>query len=147
MKKLVIANRGCSNLGKSASIIKVYELLNLKYGNVFFKPQGGDVSAIFVIDGHKVGIESQGDPGYEMEDTIKFFVNEGCEIIVTACRTKGTTFTTVRDYLGGEEGFDIIWSAHDVFRNYHDQEVLDQLNKNYAQRVVGIIEGRISGVI
>lgn len=147
MKKLVVANRGCSNLGKSAAIKKVYELLFSKYGNVYFEPQGGDISAIIVIEGHKVGVESQGDPGYEMENTIRFFVREGCEIIVTACRTKGTTFTAVRDYLGGEEGFDIIWSVHDVFRNYSNQSALDQLNENYAERVVGIIERRISGVI
>lgn len=147
MKRLVIANKGCSNLGKSASIKKVYELLGSKYENVFFEPQGGDVSAIFVIDGYKVGIESQGDPGFDMENTIKFFVNEGCEIIVTACRTKGTTFTTVRDYLGEEEGFDIIWSANDEFRNYSNQSVLDQLNENYAKRVIGIILGRIQGKI
>lgn len=152
MKKLVIANRGCGGLGKSSAVKSVYYLLKSEgYEPELEVWQGweeyGDIKAIFLIKGVKVGIESQGDPDSKMEGTIDEFIERGCEIIVTACRTKGSTFTKVRDYLGKELGFDIIWSAHDVFPGQTDQNILNKLNNNYAQRVKGIIDGRIKGVL
>ena len=150
MKRLVIADRGCSDLGKSAAVKCVYYLLKsegyrLELEKWQYREEYGDIKAIFNFDGVKVGIESQGDPGYDMESTIDEFVEKGCEIIVTACRTKGSTFVKVRDYLGKELGFDIVWSAHDVYPGQKDIKILNNLNHNYAQRVKGIIEGRIRG--
>lgn len=150
MRKLVIADRGCGRLGKSAAVKCVYYLLkNEGYTLESAEWQGmegiGDIKAIFTIDGVKVGIESQGDPGYDMESTIEEFVEKGCKIIVTACRTKGITFNKVRDYLGNILGYDIVWSAHDVFPGQKDIKILNNLNHNYAQRVKDIIQGRIRG--
>lgn len=152
MRRLVIADRGCGGIGKSTAIKSVYSLLKSEgYKLELEEWQGwdesGDIKAIFNIDGVKVGIESQGDPDSKMEKTIDSFIEEGCEIIVTACRTKGDTYTKVRDYLGKDLGFDIIWSAHDVFHGQADASVLDNLNKNYAVRIKGIIEGRIKGLL
>lgn len=152
MKRLVIADRGCGGLGKSSAVKSVYYLLKSEgYELELEEWQGweeyGDIKAIFLLNGVKVGIESQGDPDSKMEGTIDEFIERGCEIIVTACRTKGSTFTKVRDYLGKELGFDIIWSAHDVFPGQKDKNILNKLNHNYAKRVKGIIEGRIQGVL
>jgi hypothetical protein len=152
MKRLVIANRGCGGLGKSSAVRSLFYLLKREgYELEQEEWQGweeyGDIKAIFLINGVKVGIESQGDPDSKMEGTIDEFIERGCEIIVTACRTKGSTFIKVRDYLGKELGFDIIWSAHDVFPGQTDQNILNKLNDNYAQRVKGIIDGRIKGVL
>ena len=150
MKRLVIADRGCSELGKSAAVKCVYYLLKsegyaLELEEWQYQEEYGDIKAVFNIDGVKVGIESQGDPGYDMVPTIKEFVQIGCGIIVTACRTKGDTFNIVRDYLGKDLGFDIIWSAHDVFPGQKDNNILNNLNQNYALRVKGIIDGRLRG--
>ncbi len=152
MKRLVIADRGCGGLGKSSAVKSVYYLLKSEgYEPELEEWQGweeyGDIKAIFLINGVKVGIESQGDPDSKMEGTIDEFIERGCEIIVTACRTKGSTFTKVRDYLGDKLGFDIIWGAHNVFPGQKDINILNRLNNNYAQRVKGIIEGRIQGVL
>ena len=72
MNKLVIANRGAGGIGKSTSVKAVYYLLKSKGYQLIsetwqYEEEIGDIKAIFDINGVKVGIESQGDPGYDME--------------------------------------------------------------------------------
>jgi len=91
MNKLVIANRGAGYIGKSSSVRSVYQLLKDNGHKLLVEEwQGKDIKAIFEINGVKVGIESQGDPDSQMEPTMEAFVDAGCEIIVTACRTNLT---------------------------------------------------------
>lgn len=146
MKKLVIANRGAAWIGKSAAIIEVYSLLkSMGYKILLEERQRGDIKAIFEIGEIKVGIESLGDPGCEMEDTMEEFVNRGCEIIVTACRTKSDTFKKVTEYLGVQNGYDILWCAHYVYKAPFSEKTQRVFNQIYAKNVVQIIEGRICG--
>lgn len=151
MKKLVIANRGASEIGKSAAVKCVYNLLKKKgfetIKEIWQYKEDADIKAVFIINGVKVGVESQGDPGCDMEKTMEEFVNDGCEIIITACRTRSDTYRKVKDYLGTEKQFDIIWYAHYVYQAMGQDSTRQKLNRKYAQQVVELIEKRIAGDI
>lgn len=148
MKKLVIANRGSGNIGKSSSVKAVFQLLKDKGHKLLIEEwQGEDIKAIFEIEGVKVGVESQGDPDSQMEPTMEAFVDAGCEIIVTACRTKSHTFEKVWKYLGKENDYDVLWLAHYVYQAPNANETRALLNARYAQQVYKLIEDRINGTI
>lgn len=148
MNKLVIANRGAGYIGKSSSVRAVYQLLKDKgYKLLVEEWQGEDIKAIFEVDGVKVGVESQGDPSSQMGETMEKYVEAGCDIIVTACRTKSDTYHKVTDYLGEENGYDVLWAAHYVYQAPFADESRALLNDRYAQQVYQLIQDRIKGVI
>lgn len=152
MKKLVIADRGASGIGKSAAIKSVYYLLKKKGFEIVkeewqYQEEVGDIKAVFMVKGVMVGVESQGDPDHDMETTMEEFVNDGCDMIVTACRTKSDTYKKVKDYLGIENGYDIIWYAHYVYKAIGQDLTREELNRKYAEQVIELIEKRISGAI
>lgn len=152
MNKLVIANRGAGGIGKSASVKAVYYLLKSKGYQLIsetwqYEEEIGDIKAIFDINGVKVGIESQGDPGYDMEKTMEEFVGTNCDIIITSCRTRLDTYHKVTDYLGEENGYDILWAAHYVYQAPGADKTRALLNSRYAQQMYQLIQDRINGVI
>lgn len=148
MKKLVIANRGAGYIGKSSSVRAVYHLLKDKGHKLLVEEwQGEDIKAIFEVNGVKVGVESQGDPSSQMGETMEKYVEAGCDIIVTACRTKSDTYHKVIDYLGEENGYDVLWAAHYVYQSPFVDESRVLLNDRYAQQVYQLIQDRIKGVI
>jgi ABC-type multidrug transport system ATPase subunit len=97
--KTVIGLYGPANAGKSATLRKVYELLKAKHPNapVTHEIINHDVRAIFNINGHRIGLESQGDPGSRIFTSISLFVREECEIIVCATRTRGQTVEVIEN--------------------------------------------------
>ena len=148
INKLVIANRGAGYIGKSSSVRSVYQLLKDNGHKLLVEEwQGEDIKAIFDINGVKVGIESQGDPGYDMEKTMEEFVGTNCDIIITSCRTRLDTYHKVTDYLGEENGYDILWAAHYVYQAPGADKTRALLNARYAQQVYQLIQDRINGVI
>ena len=148
MNKLVIANRGAGYIGKSSSVRAVYQLLKDKGHKLLVEEwQGEDIKAIFEVDGVKVGVESQGDPSSQMGETMEKYVEAGCDIIVTVCRTKSDTYHKVTDYLGEENGYDVLWAAHYVYQAPFADESRTLLNDRYAQQVYQLIQDRIKGVI
>lgn len=148
MNKLVIANRGAGYIGKSSSVRSVYQLLKDNGHKLLVEEwQGEDIKAIFEINGVKVGIESQGDPDSQMEPTMEAFVATGCEIIVTACRTKSYTYEKVWKYLGEEHGYNVLWAAHYVFMAPGADDTRALLNSRYAHQVYQLIQDRINDVI
>lgn len=92
MKK-VIALWGSADSGKSSTLKIVHKgLSKLSERTVeAFSVSGGDVRDIFIINGAKVGIETQGDPGSRLEKSLDIFKSEGCKLIICATRTKGQT--------------------------------------------------------
>ena len=148
MRKLVIADRGTGQIGKSSSVKAVYQLIKDEGHKLLVEEwQGADIKAIFQIDGVKVGIESQGDPSTIMEETMEEFVKTGCDIIVTACRTKWGTYDKVALYLGNDYGYDILWAAHYVYQVAGADETRDLLNARYARQVYQLIQDRINGIL
>ena len=150
MQKLVIANRGSKEQGKSTSIREVFNILAAKYasGNekdVYIDPTNvyidyGDIMATIQIGDVLVGLESQGDPGSRIFDSLKKFVDLGCDIIVCACRSYGDTTDAV--YALANDGYQVILAQND---KSDDEAMQAVLNKKYATRVVDMIEERIRG--
>ena len=98
MKKQIIALYGTANSGKSTTLRKLYDLLIKAYPKAHIEiihPVGVDFTVIIEIDGVLIGIESQGDPGSRLDDSIKIFKKRGCVIIVCCTRTRGSTVVIV----------------------------------------------------
>lgn len=149
MNKLVIADRGASGIGKSAAVREVFYQLSRKYKPKLeewqYEKDKGDIKAIFEIEGVYVGIESQGDPGFDMEKTIDEFVEKyKCDIIVTACRTKGSTYQKINTFMRNN-GYDILWYAHYVYQGKDTSNAWEAFKVTYAEKVVELIKERIAG--
>lgn len=139
MQKLVIANRGSKEQGKTSSIREVFNILDAKYPtNVYI--DYGDILATILIGDVLVGLESQGDPGSRIFDSLKKFVELGCDVIVCACRSYGDTTNAV--YALSNDGYQVIFATND---KSDDETMQVVLNKKFAVRVVDMLEGRIKG--
>lgn len=89
--RYIIADCGHGYMGKSTSIKGVWNILSNKYPNNLIKDDG-DVQGVVNINNCLIGIESQGDPDSRMPESIDDFEQIGCDIILTACRTRGETY-------------------------------------------------------
>jgi len=127
MKKQVIALYGTANAGKSTTLGKLYELLTKAYPKApveIIHKIGVDLAIIIEIDGVLVGIESQGDPGSRLTDTIKIFKKRGCVIIVCCTRTRGSTVVIVEDL---QPEYTLSW--HEKISGHDDDEAARKIFK------------------
>jgi hypothetical protein len=92
MKK-AIALWGLADSGKTSTLKIVHGgLSKLAERSIEkFRISEYDMRDVFVINGIKVGIETKGDPGSRLEESLNLFKKEGCKLIICACRTKGQT--------------------------------------------------------
>lgn len=144
MEKLIIANTGSGEKGKSTSIKEVFKLLESRYPkevNIIHPASSGDVMATVKVHGILVGIESQGDPKSRIFSSLDYFHKVGCQIIVVACRLYGET-TGAIDKMHNH-GYQIIWTAND--KNWDEDLIVSYLNARYSEHVVQLIEDRING--
>ena len=74
------------------------------------------------------------------------FVAARCDIIVTACRTRGETYDKINIDLNNQ-GYDIIWTSNDKYHNGGNSIIINNLNNRYAKRIIQLIEDRIAGTI
>ena len=107
MKK-IIALFGLANSGKSSTLKIVHnELYKLSTSRVNeYHIFGNDLRDIFIINNFRVGIETQGDPGSRLVDSIRFFTKEECKLIICTTRTKGQTVKLVEN---NSPPYDISW--------------------------------------
>lgn len=105
MKK-IFALRGKSNTGKRQTLRTVVEMLNAKQPNatVEHNPETQvDPRVVMTVNHLQIGIESHGNKtGGLLKETLDSFVKVGCDIIICATRTRGTTIEAV-DALSGYE--------------------------------------------
>lgn len=106
MKK-IIALYGPGNSGKSTTLKMVFRSLEVSFEKLeesevqadrrgkYFLDERYDVRAIFVVNGVRVGLESQGDPNSRLEDSLQFFRDNACTLIVCPTRTRGKTVDCV----------------------------------------------------
>jgi hypothetical protein len=99
MKNTILALKGTEKSGKSTTIRKVYEMLKSEYDgemSIIVEHAGDvDIKAILVVKGIKIGIESQGDPGGRLKESLKEFVEKGCVVIICTTRTRGSNVDLV----------------------------------------------------
>lgn len=145
MNKTIIANYAIGSLGKSSSIKAVFEKIKKKYNHSILDLfDDGDIRAIIHLTDHdiKIGLESQGDPNSRMKETMDIFIEEHCDIIIAACRTKGDTINKIYE-MRSKNGYGIIW-AQNIISGKQEYNV-DLINDIYSTSILEIIDNLLSG--
>lgn len=134
MKKTVIAVWGTAGIGKTSTIRRVFDKLNVE-GKTPDKIIEPDICAIINLsNGKKIGIESLGDPGSEQPEWIDYLVENHCDVIVCACRTKGDTTDTVKNLVNYD--YDTVWVSPFTSENLGRKA----LNDISADAIIKLIE-------
>jgi len=130
MENTILALKGTEKSGKSTTIRKVYEILKSEYdsqiSNIVEYIIGVDIKVILVINGIKIGIESQGDPGGRLGESLNEFVEKGCAVIICTTRTRGAKVSLVN---GLQPGYRVVW-FHQVRSAEPDQETSNNVMAN-----------------
>ncbi|MBD9178600.1 MAG: hypothetical protein EGP82_05405 [Odoribacter splanchnicus] len=138
MEKIAIVDYGAGEQGKSAAIKSVYKALSEGFEGVKIENymDDGDVKAELLINGYRIGIESQGDPGSRVYASLKEFVQHNCDMIIVACRTKGDTIKEVQHLR--EDGYKVIWAQHMISKDLAFLQT--RLNAMYAQNILAVVK-------
>ncbi len=139
MKKKIIGLFGAAKVGKSTTINKVYDILTQKYDYTEIGQsllQYKDIRVVIVINGIKIGIESQGDPNSRLKESLDIFVKVGCDIIVCATRTSGMTVSWVE---AKQPLYHVEWKEKKK-KPEHDVTQQTISNLNMANEIVAEIE-------
>ncbi|NEM99456.1 hypothetical protein [Pontibacter burrus] len=113
--KTILSVWNSGGKGKSGTIRELARILLANYpGYIPVKPLTinipSDIDFLIVIeiDGIRVGIVSQGDPGTGLDRKLKELADEhNCDIIICATRTRGETVKIV-DRIAKSRGYDTI---------------------------------------
>ena len=102
--KVIIVLHGIANCGKSSVIKEIDKIIQQTYSIAVNEHAGqkfrdsndtGDIFKIYELIHNKkklqIGIESQGDPNSRLFESLPFFKEIGCDIIICATRSKGET--------------------------------------------------------
>ncbi len=138
MKK-IFAVRGVANQGKSTTIKKTYQLLKKAYPNAVIEEIiiAVDITVVITINGVKIGIESQGDPGSRIFDSLKVFIKAGCNVILCATRSRGKTVEAVNSLANK---YQITWFDK---QNEPDPQAQDAANNAMARKIFKDIQSLI----
>jgi hypothetical protein len=125
--KRVFALYGTANVGKSATLKKVFALLTDAYPGASVQTinTGIDITVIIEINGVLVGIETQGDPNGRLGESLELFKKAKCGIIICATRTTGGTVTAVENL---QPEFKVVWhhmtsEPNANLRDQHDSSI------------------------
>lgn len=142
MNRSAIAIYGSSSQGKSETVRETANLLLSAYPNHTLQAiyTGADITYIVETNGIKIGIESQGDPNSRMFQSLKIFVDKGCDIIICSCRSRGATADTAED-LHRSHKYEIIWSTN--HRSWHKNQI--QFNQIAASEILELIKLIMNG--
>lgn len=109
MRKTIICLAGKSDVGKTQTIRNVWEKLKSPTDTpIATAHRGEELLGIVELDGHKIGIETFGDPGSKQCEWIKELISKQCEVIVCASRTSGKTVEIVETF-ARDNDYQIIW--------------------------------------
>lgn len=141
--KTILALWHVANRGKTETLREVANLLLQTYPNhvaVFpiplAVPPTGDFRMVVRISGRVVAVESQGDPGTDLNGRLLDLVNNfGAEVIFCSTRTKADTVAAVEN-LRITQGFEAIWtSTYQTDRNHNF------VNRLKAQHIIELVRG------
>jgi hypothetical protein len=137
--KSIIALKGRANSGKTYTILKVYELLKAKYSD-FVEEDFTitiDIRVLLIINGFRIGIESQGDPGGRLEKSLSLFIKKKCDVIICSARTRGQTVEAVKKL--SKLDYKINWFE----QNYVKSSEQDKNNLSMAKEIIKEVEAII----
>ena len=102
--KVLYVLQGAGEKGKSSTLNILIDELVKKYPNATKRILEQDISCdqkvIFDnLNGHIIGIETQGDPNSRLPESLNDFEKAQCDIIFCACRTRGSTVDTIQNFV------------------------------------------------
>ena len=126
--KTIIVIKGKERVGKSTIIretgkkllkIKGVECRRLEVDSRKLEdiPDEGDYYAEIDCNSKKIGIISWGDPCSQHRIYLQQAVEAGCDIILTASRTKGDTITNIKNVADNPNdpnnpNYEVVWTSH-----------------------------------
>ena len=142
----IIANMGEGNMGKTESIIMVYEkLMNVKENRK-------DICEVIEINKVKVGIASDGDSQEIVRNNLnKLALKEKCQIILIACRNNHDSVVLLNEYrenINNQNKYNYrIWRTSNA-RIYESgtnprvapKSMQRRFNDNWATEIANLIE-------
>jgi len=139
--KTVIAIWHSANKGKTETLrnlanllIATYPTYRLVFQNPSPLPARGDFRLVVQIKGKIIGIESQGDPGTNLENRLMDLANNSkCDIIFCTTRTKGETVDAVH-YLASKKGFQTIWTS--TYQIDANQKLVNQIKAEHLLNLI-----------
>jgi AAA+ ATPase superfamily predicted ATPase len=157
MEKFAIILYGTQNTGKTSSLKEFVYLLSDNYKNAEIRDDKnnnvelkrsneGDITVVLNIEGKKIGVCSLGDPDSDQIDKINNLIECGCDIILTASRTKGGTKDDLESTLKNHE-FTIIKDSTYFLNNKEEnvEEFQNKLNKLKAKHLFDLVR-EIAGI-
>ena len=149
IKPTIIANYGDGELGKSQSILMVYEKLRKVADSepeYLRQPENfsGDICAIVTINNVKVGIVSHGDVISTIKDCIDKLISRKCIIILASCRNNYKSICFLKNYY--DEGYRIWRTANarlfkeDTHPRVAPKGMLNRFNDQWATEIANLIE-------
>lgn len=137
--KHVFALYGTANVGKSATLKKVFALLTYAYPGAPVQTinTGIDITVIIEISGVLVGIETQGDPNSRLGESLELFKKAKCSIIICATRTRGGTVTAVENL---QPEFKVVWHHKTSEPNAN---LRDQRDSSIAQTIFNEVQNAL----
>lgn len=134
MRKVAYIQTGPENAGKTTSIRLLFDRLKSGYSPVidYHLDNGCDLRAIVTIEKLKIGIESLGDPWKlkaRLIPSLDLFVLKKCQVIVSACRTRGGTVDAVSRLEA--HGYRIYWRRREREVSDKDQTRANRLEAEW----------------
>ena len=145
-KKYIICNYARANWGKTETLLEVVNILNSKN-----KPQykliaektdtDKDRWCHFNNNNKHVVISTQGDPYSFQREWLEDAAKTEAKVILTACRTKGSTVSAVYD-IAKQYNYEIVWFNNFYFENqiFIGTTPAIETRKIEAEKIVEIID-------
>lgn len=143
-QKVIICLYAPANKGKTSTIRKVYEQLG---GKKEVLESNYEICDVVTYGDVKIGCESLGDPDSDQKEWLENLLNQQCDIIVTASRTRGITVNNVVEL--SKYGYSIEWiSPLYLWEDEPKQRQMlyDLFVEKNAQAVVCFIDKIIGGL-
>lgn len=151
MKKMIVIE-GAGNRGKSSAIRTIRSVLLEKFPSAQeLKGEGfpipatintnatGDISTIIEVNGKRIGIESQGDPGSRQKESLALFVREQCDHVICAARSRGYTVEDAKA-AAKSGGYLHIATMHYCVEETAQQPDLNRLFALHVLELIGMSE-------
>lgn len=109
------------------------ETLNRACQKILGLDPNSELTAVLKINGINVGISTHGDYPWEVKDSLKYFADKGCEVILIATRSKGGTKKAVESY---KTTYDVYRIIKKGLENPKDQAACTRANQKVADELV-----------
>jgi len=141
INKTMIAIYGKEKEGKSSTIIELCRLILKTVPNAKVISEdvninySTDINVCIDVDGIKIGIESQGDPGGRQFNTLEILAQKECDIILCTSRTRSKTKHLIQN-LAKQYNYNTIW----ISSFFSKQINYNLLNKRAVDNLLEIIK-------